>query len=231
MSAVLEALPTREHHQTHPTASRLIHKEIQYISFSGASGVGKNYLVNKLLDWAASSSFAFGELETNTTRLLRQNQDREYRHMSREEFERRRQNNEFAWVKEYKDNLYGTLQSDLERSKSTPYPWLIHVTHDTVCNLRAFAPGRVFSIFCFASMETLRHNLKHRPDSPIISREELNRLIEDRLATAEEEEMTARRSGRFNLFLDTDHRRRTNEAILNEALEALRHKPGLPVAH
>ena len=223
-TATLEALAGRELQQPHHPP-RSIHEAIQFIAFVGPSGVGKNYWVTKLINWAESSNLAFGEMLTNTTRLLRPNQDYEYRQVDREEFLRQEAKGEFEWTVPVGEDLYGTLKSDLENAARTRHPWLIHVTHSTVGNLRRFAPGRVLSIFCHASIETIRHNLERRPNNASLPEHKVRQDIEQRLARAATEEQEARQSLQFNLVLNTDHRQRTDAAILEEILSYLREFP------
>lgn len=208
-----------------PTAPRFIHQEIQFVAFAGPSGVGKNYWVTQLMNCAESNNLAFGEMQSITTRSLRPNQDREYREMGREEFLKGEAKDKFEWVVPVGEHLYGTLREDLKHAVSTRHPWLIHVTHNTVQHIRKFAPGRVLSIFCHASFATLRYNLERRPDNPNREADEVQRDIEKRLARAGKEEGEARDSLQFNVFVDADHRHRSNEDILKDILKGLREFP------
>ena len=76
------------------------------IIFSGPSGVGKNTVINKLLE----NTDRFDILPTLTTRDKRENEKEgnPYFFVSREEFEKRIENNEFYEYEKVHNNYYGT---------------------------------------------------------------------------------------------------------------------------
>ena len=76
------------------------------IVISGPSGVGKGTLVKKLLK--ADESFALSISSTTRTKREGEVHGREYYFLSREEFENKIKNNQFAEYAEYAGNYYGT---------------------------------------------------------------------------------------------------------------------------
>jgi guanylate kinase len=84
------------------------------VIISAPSGAGKTTIVKHLLDSGLNLSFSVSA----TTRQLRGNEKDgvDYFFLSVQEFRRRIENSEFIeWEEVYKDVLYGTLKSELER--------------------------------------------------------------------------------------------------------------------
>jgi guanylate kinase len=84
------------------------------VIISAPSGAGKTTIVRHLLDSGLNLSFSVSA----TTRQLRGNEKDgvDYFFISVAEFRKRIENNEFVeWEEVYKDLLYGTLKSELER--------------------------------------------------------------------------------------------------------------------
>jgi guanylate kinase len=84
------------------------------VIISAPSGAGKTTIVKHLLDGGLNLSFSVSA----TTRAKRDNETdgEDYFFLSVQEFKNRIKNNEFVeWEEVYKDLLYGTLKSELER--------------------------------------------------------------------------------------------------------------------
>jgi guanylate kinase len=84
------------------------------VIISAPSGAGKTTIVKHLLESGLNLSFSVSA----TTRPLRgkETDGKDYFFMTVREFRKRVENNEFVeWEEVYKDLLYGTLKSELER--------------------------------------------------------------------------------------------------------------------
>jgi guanylate kinase len=84
------------------------------VIISAPSGAGKTTIVKHLLDGGLNLSFSVSA----TTRAKRDNETdgEDYFFLTVQEFKNRIKNNEFVeWEEVYKDLLYGTLKSELER--------------------------------------------------------------------------------------------------------------------
>jgi len=84
------------------------------VIISAPSGAGKTTIVKHLLDGGLNLSFSVSA----TTRTKRDNETdgEDYFFLTVQEFKNRIKNNEFVeWEEVYKDLLYGTLKSELER--------------------------------------------------------------------------------------------------------------------
>jgi guanylate kinase len=84
------------------------------VIISAPSGAGKTTIVKHLLDSGLNLSFSVSA----TTRAKRDNETdgEDYFFLTIQEFKKRIENNEFVeWEEVYKDLLYGTLKSELER--------------------------------------------------------------------------------------------------------------------
>lgn len=83
---------------------------------SGPSGAGEDSIIESLRKY-----FPIERVITTTTRQMRtgESQGDPYYFISREEFIKRRDNNEFVeWAEQYNGNLYGVTEEEIERIKS-----------------------------------------------------------------------------------------------------------------
>ncbi len=142
---------------------------------SGASGVGKDAVVNFLFDILGDVEF----LPSQTTRLPRVG-DRGYKYVTEEEFEDMKRNGLLAWFVGPFGNQYGTLISDLELVglSDESIIWMAILTFDAVEKLRMWASrlelGEVRSIYlCCSNRDELRRRLVERGDKDV------ERRIED----------------------------------------------------
>ncbi len=83
---------------------------------SGPSGAGEDSIIEGL-----RKNFELERVITTSTRQMRpgESQGNPYYFISREEFVRRRDNNEFIeWAEQYNGNLYGVTKEEIERVKN-----------------------------------------------------------------------------------------------------------------
>ncbi len=83
---------------------------------SGPSGAGEDSIIEGL-----RKNFEIERVITTSTRQMRsgESQGNPYYFISREEFIRRRDNNEFIeWAEQYNGNLYGVTKEEIERVKN-----------------------------------------------------------------------------------------------------------------
>lgn len=88
--------------------------EGRLVIISAPSGAGKTTIVRHLLDCGFGLEFSVSA----TTRQMRENEidGKDYYFLTNKEFRRRIRSDEFAeWEEVYKDNLYGTPRSEIER--------------------------------------------------------------------------------------------------------------------
>ena len=155
------------------------------IIISAPSGAGKSTIVKYLLDRGINLEFSISA----TTRKPRgeEKYGKEYYFISVEEFRRRIRDNEFVeWEEVYKDNLYGTLKSEIERIWSAGNHVLFDVDVKGGINLKKIFGDKAISIFIMPPSITeleKRLNTRGTDDSS---------KIKVRLAKAEEEINQAR---------------------------------------
>jgi guanylate kinase len=145
---------------------------------TGPSGVGKGTLISKLLE-------AIPELELSvsaTTRTPRAGEEegRDYRFLSQDEFERRVGQDEFLEYATYSGNRYGTLRSAVDDRLAAGRSVVLEIEVQGARQIRAAMPEAVQIFIAPPEPAALRERLQDRgTDSP----EE----IERRLRTAEDE--------------------------------------------
>ncbi|OGI17912.1 MAG: hypothetical protein A3J63_00350 [Candidatus Moranbacteria bacterium RIFCSPHIGHO2_02_FULL_40_12b] len=84
---------------------------------SGPSGAGEDSIIEGLKKY-----FPIERIVTTSTREMRpgESQSDPYWFIAREEFEKRRNNNEFVeWAEQYNGNLYGVTKKEIERVKNS----------------------------------------------------------------------------------------------------------------
>ena len=129
--------------------------------FSGPSGVGKGTLKARLL-----SEFA-GQIVDSvsaTTRAPREGEQdgREYFFITRQEFMRRVENNEFLEHAEYSGNCYGTPQKNVERLLGEGIDVVLEIDVQGARQVRSRMPGCVSIFVLPPSFEELEHRLRER---------------------------------------------------------------------
>ena len=84
---------------------------------SGPSGAGEDSIIKGLEKY-----FPIERIITTSTRVMRpgESQENPYWFITREDFEKRRNNNEFVeWAEQYNGNLYGVTKEEIERVKNS----------------------------------------------------------------------------------------------------------------
>jgi guanylate kinase len=137
------------------------------VIISAPSGAGKTTIVKHLLDSGLKLTFSVSA----TTRTIRSNEKdgKDYYFLSSEEFRQRVENVEFIeWEEVYKDHLYGTLKSEIERIWTKGNHVLFDVDVKGGINLKLKFGKEAISIFVMPpSIEELEKRLiKRGTDCP-----------------------------------------------------------------
>lgn len=128
---------------------------------TGPSGAGKS----TLLKWLMEEDPRLGFSVSCTTRPPREGEveGRDYYFVSHEEFESRREADEFVEWAEVHGNYYGTLASELSRAESEGRLPVLEVDVQGGVNVIKRFGDRVLSVFVFApSMKVLEERLRGR---------------------------------------------------------------------
>lgn len=128
---------------------------------TGPSGAGKSSLLQWLMEQDPRLDFSV----SCTTRPPREGEvdGRDYHFVSREEFERRRDQGEFVEWAEVHGNYYGTLSAELVRAESEGRIPVLEVDVQGGVNVIKRFGDRVLSVFVFPpSMEVLEERLRGR---------------------------------------------------------------------
>ena len=141
--------------------------EGKLVIISAPSGAGKTTIVKHLLDSRLNLAFSVSA----TTRPLRGNEKDgvDYFFLSVPEFKKRIENDEFVeWEEVYKDLLYGTLKSELERIWANGKHIVFDVDAKGGINLKKIFGTRSIAIFIMPpSVEELENRLiKRATDNP-----------------------------------------------------------------
>jgi guanylate kinase len=141
--------------------------EGKLVIISAPSGAGKTTIVRHLLDSGLNLAFSVSA----TTRPRRGNEEEgiDYFFMSVAEFRRRIENDEFVeWEEVYKDLLYGTLKSEVERIWSSGKHVIFDVDAKGGINLKKRFGLRSIAIFIIPpSVDELEDRLiKRGTDKP-----------------------------------------------------------------
>jgi guanylate kinase len=132
------------------------------VIISAPSGAGKTTIVKHLLDSGLGLSFSVSA----TTRKMRGNEKDgvDYFFLTPQEFKKRVENDEFVeWEEVYKDLMYGTLKSELERIWKQGNNVLFDVDVNGGINLKKKFTGNSIAIFIMPpSVEELENRLVKR---------------------------------------------------------------------
>jgi guanylate kinase len=141
------------------------------VIISAPSGAGKTTIVKHLLDSGLGLSFSVSA----TTRQMRRNERDgvDYFFLTLQEFKKRVENDEFVeWEEVYKDLMYGTLKSELERIWRQGNNVLFDVDVNGGINLKKQFAGNSIAIFVMPpSVEELENRLVKRATE---SKEKIN---------------------------------------------------------
>lgn len=134
---------------------------------SGPSGVGKGTVRKELFRRRKGFFFSI----SCTTRKPRPGETDgvDYRFISKEEFERRRDNNEFLeWAKVH-GNLYGTLWSDVDKTLSSGGDVVLEIDVNGAFQVKKRCKDVVLIFIAPPSQEELERRLKNRGSDDEIS--------------------------------------------------------------
>jgi guanylate kinase len=151
---------------------------------TGPSGVGKGTLIRALRERVPG-------LELSVSATTRQPRDgekdgREYHFLSREEFERRAEANEFLEHATYSGNRYGTLRSEVERRLEDGVSVVLEIEVQGARQVRAAMPEAVLVFIAPPSPEALRERLEGRGTDTDVAIDERLRTAELELAAQQE---------------------------------------------
>ncbi len=175
------------------------------VIISAPSGAGKSTIIRHLLDSGINLEFSVSA----TTRQPRgkEKNGKEYYFLSIAEFRRRVQNGDFVeWEEVYKDQLYGTLKSELNRIWANENHVLFDVDVKGGINLKNIFKHEAISIFIMPpSIKELEKRLELRgTDDP--------GKIRMRVAKAEEE---MKRADQFDNIVINDNLEQAENDVYN----------------
>lgn len=133
----------------------------KFFIICGPFGVGKKTLINWLIE---NYHDLFDLVRSSTTRAKKLDEEdgKHYNFVSDDEFQRRRDNDEFIEVEEHWGSLYGTPHSELERIKGENKIPLIEVDFRGANSFRSYAANFIF--IYPPSIPELRKRLAARTD-------------------------------------------------------------------
>ena len=143
---------------------------------TGPSGVGKGTLIRRLRERVPGLALS----TSATTRPPREGEEdgRDYHFLSRDEFARRADANEFLEHAAYSGNRYGTLRSEVERRLAAGESVVLEIEIQGARQVRAAMPEAVLVFIAPPDPAALRRRLEGRgTDDP--------KAISERLRTAE----------------------------------------------
>lgn len=149
------------------------------IVLSSPSGGGKSTLAKRLIEIYPELNFSISA----TTRKIRQGETdgKDYFFLSREEFQKKIDDNDLVEYEEIFGNLYGTLKSEISRSVEQGKTMLFDVDVKGAISLQKYFPEESLLIFIYPpDMEELERRLRNR-------RTETDEEIARRLSRAAEE--------------------------------------------
>ncbi len=145
---------------------------------SGPSGAGEDSVIDGL-----KKILPIEKTITSTTRKIRTGEVHgvNYYYISREEFEKKIENNELAeWAKEYNDNFYGVTKTELDRVGKSGKVGLWKIEYKGVITAKAKFPEIKSIYIAPPSLEILRQRIQRR--DPLVSQE----YLDERMAYTKE---------------------------------------------
>ena len=139
------------------------------IIISGSSGVGKNTVINALLERHQNLKL----LKTCTTRPARVGEEESpycpYYFLTKEEFDQKNNNDEFAEVEEVHQTFRGMLKSSLDEIQNGQFDYIKDIGVLGQINLKRLLKNKapVLSIYLTAPKEVLIERLKGRGEMDI----------------------------------------------------------------
>lgn len=130
------------------------------VIISGPSGAGEDSIIGGL-----SAFSTINRVITTSTREMRlgESQGSPYYFISKEEFQKKIDNNEMVeWAKQYNDNYYGVTKAELERVNSLPGIGTWKIEYQGVITAKNLFP-EILSIFIMAdSLDILAERIRSR---------------------------------------------------------------------
>lgn len=176
------------------------------VVISGPSGAGKTSICKQLLEKLPRTRWSVSA----TTRPIRPGEvdGESYSFISREEFQRRRQQGEFLETAEYLGEHYGTPERAVRSALEAGENILLEIEVQGGSQVARKMPESIRIFVLPPTMETLKARLAGR-------RTESQRQQEKRLAEADGEIGFARDSGCYSHFVTNDDLDQTVEEIIN----------------
>ncbi len=139
----------------------------------GNSGSGKSTLAYDL------QKSGFNRIITYTTRPMRMGEinGKDYVFISKSEFLKKYDNNEFIGPTKYAGNFYGTLKSDLIEAEKNSTPAVIIVDINGIEKIKEQFPKSV-CIYLYASDEVLEKRMKKRNDEKALIEKRLDEVYD-----------------------------------------------------
>lgn len=132
------------------------------IIFSAPSGAGKTTIVRHLLE--KNPELAFSVSATTRERRPHEVHGKDYYFLTKEEFEEKIRNNEFAEYEQvYQGTYYGTLKSEIERLRQEGKNLIFDVDVEGGLKIKKLYPKDALAIFVkVSSVEVLKERLNNR---------------------------------------------------------------------
>ena len=176
-------------------------------SFSAPSGCGKTTILKEILKIFPDMYFSISA----TTRPKRENEShgKDYYFLTKEEFQKHLDNDDFVEWNEHFNNLYGTLKSDIIKYRLEKKDIILDLDVNGAINLKKYDPSTILIFIKPPSIESLKQRL-------LIRGTETNENIEVRLKRAEEE---IEKSKSFDYIITNDDIKKAIEKIISIILK------------
>ncbi|GAB4195603.1 MAG: guanylate kinase [Thermoflexibacter sp.] len=150
------------------------------IIFSAPSGAGKTTIVKHLLE--NNPELAFSVSATTRKRRPHEVDGIDYYFLSKEEFEEKIKNNEFAEYEQvYQDAYYGTLKSEIERLRKEGKNLIFDVDVEGGLKIKKLYQQDALAVFVkVSSIEVLKERLNNRNTETEAKRaERINKAVKE----------------------------------------------------
>lgn len=176
-------------------------------SFSAPSGCGKTTILNEILKIFPDFYFSISA----TTRQKRNGEahGKEYYFLTRDEFQKHLNNDDFIEWDEHFGNLYGTLKSDILKHRSAGKNIIFDLDVNGTINLKKYDPNTISIFISPPNIETLKQRL-------IVRGTETEEDIKMRLRRAAEE---LEKSKTFDYIIINDDLKKATEDTKNIILQ------------
>ncbi|MEW5947663.1 MAG: guanylate kinase [bacterium] len=154
------------------------------IVISGPSGVGKSTVIARLISTRLKGAAEFSVSVTTRASRPGEREGRDYRFVSREEFERMKEAGDFAEWAAVHGEFYGTPRAEIERVLRSGRDLILELDVQGGASIRKLYPEAVL-VFLAVGAGELRRRLEGRPSS--LPEKLMKEEIETRLRVAAEE--------------------------------------------